>query len=352
MAVKGITGAVKRLSYEMGFDLVCVSRADPLEKDQKRYQEWKAQGFAADLHYMIREEPRRWAPRDLLLEAKSVITFAVNFFSGAKRVDSRLGYGRVARYAWGKDYHFVIKARLEEWVKALPSITGREVKSKILVDSGPLLERAFAYQGGMGFVGKNTLLISRKMGSFIFLSEVITDLELEPDVIKESEEKDACGSCKECLVECPTNALISPRRLDARKCISYWTIENKGGIPQDMRAGIGDWIFGCDICQEVCPYNGLSKDTKWKDFLPEAGAGTHLSLLEVLRIDSDDEFKKRFAGTPILRAKRTGLLRNACVVAGNQKFKEAESVLEKIAEGGDPLLQEHARWALNVLSSS
>jgi epoxyqueuosine reductase len=192
------------------------------------------------------------------------------------------------------------------------------------------------------------------MGSFIFLSEVITDLELEPDVLQENEEwdKDACGSCKECLVECPTHALISPRRLDARKCISYWTIENKGGIPEDMRAGIGDWIFGCDICQEVCPYNGLSKDTKWKDFLPEAGAGSRLSLLEVLTITSDDEFKKRFAGTPILRAKRTGLLRNACVVAGNQKFKEAEPILEKIAEGGDLLLQEHARWALSAISSS
>lgn len=347
-----ITDDIKRLSYEMGFDLVCVSRAEPLEKDQKRYQEWKAQGFAADLHYMIREEPRRWVPQDLLPEAKSVITFAVNFFSGAKRVDPRRGYGRVARYAWGKDYHEVVKVRLEEWVKALPAITGRAVKSKVLVDSGPLLERAFAHQGGMGFVGKNTLLISRKIGSFIFLSEVITDLELEPDVVQEDEEKDACGSCKECLVECPTNALISPRRLDARKCISYWTIENKGKIPQDMRAGIGDWIFGCDICQEVCPYNGLSKDTKWKDFLPAAGAGPHLFLLDVLTIASDEEFKKRFAGTPILRAKRAGLLRNACVVAGNQKFKEAGPVLERIVNGGDPLLQEHAQWALDVFNSS
>ncbi|OGR87737.1 MAG: hypothetical protein A3A86_02590 [Elusimicrobia bacterium RIFCSPLOWO2_01_FULL_60_11] len=214
----------------------------------------------------------------------------------------------------------------------------------------------------MGFVGKNTLLISRKIGSFIFLSEVITDLELEPDNIGDtplnspelsgvSPDKDPCGSCKECLVECPTNALISPRRLDARRCISYWTIENKGGIPVDMRAGIGDWIFGCDICQEVCPYNGLSRDTKWKDFLPQAGAGPHLSLLEMLSMGSDEEFKKRFAGTPIMRAKRMGLLRNACVVAGNQRFKEAGPALEKIEKGRDPLLAEHARWALAVLSS-
>ncbi|OGR84064.1 MAG: tRNA epoxyqueuosine(34) reductase QueG [Elusimicrobia bacterium RIFCSPLOWO2_01_FULL_54_10] len=347
-----ITENVKRLSYEMGFDLVSVSRAEPLERDRLKYQEWKEKGYAAGLQYMIREEPRRWVPQDLLPEARSVITFGVNFFSGIKNVETRRGYGRVARYAWGKDYHEVVRDRLEEWVERLVPVIGRRAKTKILADSSPLLEKAFAYQGGMGFVGKNTLLISRKMGSFLFLSEVLTDLELEPDVSKEDESKDACGACKECLVKCPTNALVAPRQLDARKCISYWTIENKGEIPLDMRPGIGDWIFGCDICQEVCPYNGLAKETLWKELHQDQGAGPHLSLLEILSMKTDEEFKKRFAGSPIMRAKRFGLMRNACIVAGNQKFKEAGPVLEELVKNGDPLLKDHAEWALAAISSS
>ncbi len=346
-----LANAVKNSAYAMGFDLACVSSALPLEKDRERYADWKSKGHAGELKYMVREEPRRWVPQDLLPEAKSVITFAVNFFSGAKRMEPKRGYGRVARYAWGKDYHEVIKIRLEEWVKGLPGIAGREVKTKILVDSGPLLERAFAHKGGMGFVGKNTLIISKKLGSFIFLCEVLTDLELEADVFMEDETKDACGSCKECMADCPTNALVAPRQLDARKCISFWTIENKGEIPLEMRPGIGDWIFGCDICQEVCPYNGLSKQSQWKDFLPEAGAGPYMNLLEVLAIPSDEEFRKRFAGTPILRSKRFGLQRNAIVVAANQKFAEAAPLLKTISlNPQEPLLQSHALWALQQLS--
>ncbi len=341
---------VKNLAYRMGFDLVAISRADPLDDDRERYQAWCQSGYAADLKYMVREAPRRWVPSDLLPGAKSVITFAINFFSNAARAESRFGFGRVARYAWGRDYHDIVKSRLELWVQNLKAELGRDVSAKILVDSGPLLERAFAHESGLGFVGKNTVIISRKLGSFIFLSEVLTDLELEPDRISDEEKakKDPCGSCSECLTDCPTNALIAPRVLDARKCISYWTIENKGGIPPEMRPGIGDWIFGCDICQEVCPYKGLSRDTQWKDFLPEAGAGSHLSLLEILSMTDDSAFKERFAGTPLLRAKRTGLVRNACIVAANQNFRDAIPLLTDISRGNfNPMLQEHASWALN-----
>jgi epoxyqueuosine reductase len=289
-------------------------------------------------------------PQDLMPEAKSVITFAVNFFSGAKRVEPKRGFGRVARYAWGKDYHIVVKERIQAWAEELPKIAGRPVKTKILVDSSPLLERAFAAESGLGFVGKNTLIISRKLGSFIFLSEMLIDLELEPDVLAESESVAACGSCKECIADCPTGALVAPRQLDARKCISYWTIENKGEIIEEMRPQIGDWIFGCDICQDVCPYNGLSKETKWKEFLPEAGTGPYLSLLEVLAIRSEEDFKKRFEGTPILRAKRTGLVRNACVVAGNQKCEEAVPSLIRVSQADpDPIVRSHALWALKRL---
>lgn len=342
---------IKKLAYQIGFDLVSISSADPDPLDEECYKNWVEQGHAAELSYMSRVIPRRWVPQDLLPDAKSVITFGANFFSGAKKMEPRFGFGRVARYAWGKDYHIVLKKRLESWVQLLQQIITEELHYKILVDSSPFLERSFARRGGLGFVGKNTLLISRKLGSFIFLSEVLTNLELESDEIKvlnPVSAKDECGSCKECLVKCPTGALVSPRSLDARKCISYWTIEHRGEIPENFRPSIGDWIFGCDICQEVCPYTGLSKETLWKEFLPECGAGPYLSLLEVLQIKSDEEFKKRFQGTPILRTKRSGLVRNSCIVSANQKFKKAMPYLEKIAkEDQDPHVRTHALWALN-----
>ena len=341
---------VKMSAYAMGFDLVSVSSAEPLEEDRKRYVEWKEKGYAGDLKYMVREAPRRWAPQDLLPGAKSVVTFAVNFFSGAKRVGPKRGFGRVARYDWGKHYNLVIKERLQAWAKTLAGILGGPVNSNILVDSGPLLERAFAGSSGMGFVGKNTLLISRKLGSFLFLSEVLTDVEIEPDRVTDGKSGDACGPCTECIADCPTGALVAPRQLDARKCISYWTIENRGGIPEEMRPQIGDWIFGCDICQEVCPYNGIPRETRWKDFLPEAGAGPYLSLVEVLRLKSEDDFKKRFQGTPVLRAKRSGLVRNACVVAANQKLEEAVPSLRELSQSDpDPVVASHASWALKQI---
>lgn len=344
--------SVKELGYELGFDLVSISSAEPLEQERERYQAWREKGYAAELSYMVREYPRRWSPQDLLPEARSVITFAANFFSGSARVEPKRGFGRVARYAWGKDYHIVIRKRLEAWAKLLCELVGRPVKTKILVDSSPLLERAFAHESGSGFVGKNTLLISRKLGSFIFLAEVLTDLELLPDKIKISDAraKDDCGACKECLKKCPTGALVSSRELDVRKCISYWTIENREEIPEALRPQIGDWIFGCDICQEVCPYNGLNRQTKWKEFFPESGRGPYLSILDVLSIKSEDEFRQKFAGTPIMRAKRFGLVRNACVVAANQKFVEAAPQLQEMsARDSDPVVRAHALWAFNQL---
>ena len=346
-----LTAEAKRAAYALGFDLVAVSPAGPAEEDRARYEEWVREGNAAGMAYMERERPRRWDPRDLLPEARSVVTFAVNFFSGAPRVEPRRGCGRVARYAWGKDYHEVVRERLERWTESLRELAGASVRAKILVDSSPLLERAFARAGGLGFVGKNTLLISRKLGSFVFLAEVLTDLELEPDsyVSPVAPGKDECGSCRKCLADCPTGALVAPRKLDARKCISYWTIENRGPIPEEMRPLIGDWVFGCDVCQEVCPYTGLSKETAWKDFLQEGGAGPYLPLVEVLAL-KDDGFKRRFAGTPILRTKRAGLVRNACVVAANQGFSEAVPALRRLLEDeADPVVREHAEWALSRL---
>ncbi len=343
---------IKKSALDLGFNLVAVSSVLPDPKEEERYLNWRDLGYAGSLQYMVRDLPRRWVPQDLLPEAKSIVTFAVNFFSGAKRVESKYGYGRVARYAWGKDYHIVIKERLEEWVKLVRESVGPSFQAKILVDSGPLLERSFARRSGLGFVGKNTVIISKKYGSFIFLSEVLTNLELESDEIESPpSQKDDCGSCRECIDKCPTGALVAPRQLDARKCISYWTIENKGEIPLEMRPGIGDWIFGCDICQEVCPYVGLSQQSKWKEFFPESGCGPYLSLLEVLSIREDKEFKVKFEGTPLLRSKRAGLLRNACIVSANQKFREAIPLLEECAaKDSSDLVRNSAKCALERIN--
>lgn len=350
-----LSNLLKKSAFQFGFDLVRISLAEPLEEDRKRYHEWLQKGYAADLHYMLRDVPRRWVPQDLFPEAKSVITLAVNFFSGASKMEPKRGFGRVARYAWGKDYHSVIRKRLTEWVKLLPDLIGQPVKTKILVDSSPLLERAFASLSGIGFVGKNTVIISRKLGSFIFLSEVLTDIELQEDPIRSDPFplKDDCGSCQQCIRGCPTGALVSPRQLDARKCISYWTIENRGEIPEEIRSQIGDWIFGCDLCQDLCPYNGLSQETQWREFFPESGTGPYLSLLEVLSIKTEEEFKRKFVETPLLRAKRSGLVRNACVVAANQRFGEAIPLLKELSQrDSEQTVRTHALWSLNQIDSS
>lgn len=378
MSSQNFSEVAKSMGKELGFDWVSISPALPLEEERKHYQDWCAKGYAAELSYMIRESPRRWVPQDLLPEAKSVISFAVSYhslFPVAPQMQMRRGFGRVARYAWGKDYHLVLRKRLEEWVRLFSEASGKKFKSKILVDSAPFLERAYANQSGVGFVGKNTLWIHRKLGSFVFLAEVLTDLELEVDsssvIARELNDssnlvgiataspqddikknrKDPCGSCRECLGACPTGALVNARELDARKCISYWTIEHRGEIPEEMRRQIGDWIFGCDICQEVCPYNGLRPQTKWKEFLPESGSGPFLSLREVLTIQTEEEFKKKFAETPILRAKRAGLIRNACVVCANQNFTEAIPELTELQKNDpDPVIRSHALWALGKIT--
>ena len=380
MKINAMTEMVKNSAAHFGFDAITISSAYPLEQDGQRYQNWCADGYAAGLQYMMRPFPRRWVPQDLLPSARSVISLAVNFYGDPHRVLPRSGFGRVARYAWGLDYHEVLLQRISEWLKTLKESAGSSMESKILIDSSPLLERAFAARGNMGFIGKNTLLISRKLGSFIFLAEVLTNLDLSPDLssdlppdlpnsiaspnvanvanvsnvanIAKENSKDACGSCRQCIVDCPTNALQPGRRLDARKCISFWTIENRSAIPLEMREGIGHWVFGCDVCQEVCPYEGISPPSRWKEFSPSSGCGPYLSIVEILEIQEEEDFKNRFRGTPILRTKRDGLVRNACIVAGNQKLQKALPHLEKILQKDkSPMVQEHAQWAIQKIIS-
>ena len=253
--------------------------------------------------------------------------------------------GLIARYARHADYHDVLGERLKSLADFVNQLGGPGARSLWYVDTGPLLERDLAQRSGLGFIGKHTNLISRALGNWIFLAEILTTLELAPD----APEKNRCGSCARCLAACPTQAITAPFQLDARRCISYLTIELKGSIPPEFRRAIGDRIYGCDDCLAVCPWNRFAREGR----LMKARERPDLArpdLLELLALD-EAGFQRRFAGTPMLRAKRRGLLRNVCVALGNVGDARALPALQRAALDPEPLIAEHARWALREIES-
>jgi len=314
-----LTTEIKTYARKIGFDLVGITTAEPLEKDEQRLAAWLEAGLAGEMAYMARSPSRRARPQEILPEAKSVICLGINYYPGEPlELNPEGTYGAVSRYAWGKDYHRVIEHLLDKLIAYLKEQAGPSLKSKAVVDHGPALEKALAARAGLGFIGKNTLLIHQDLGSWIFLAELITNLELKPDAPQFNQ----CGSCNACLSACPTGALLQPFVLDARRCISYLTIELKGDIPEPLRPQIEDLVFGCDICQEVCPFNAEPKRTSRYEFTASEGAGPWLDLAAVSAIREDQDFKIKFSGTPLLRPKRQGLQRNAAAVAQNLKLRE------------------------------
>jgi epoxyqueuosine reductase len=250
--------------------------------------------------------------------------------------------GRIARYAWGADYHAAMLARLQQLAQFIRTVAGREVQQRIYVDTGPLLERDVATRAGLGFIGRNTCLISPAWGSFLFLGEILLDVELEYD---EPERLGTCGACTRCLAACPTGALVAPYVLDSRRCISYLTIELKGSIPVELRPLLGNWIFGCDACQSVCPWPRRFAHTGRQDFLRFEADRCAPRLTELMQLD-EAQFHARFRGMPMLRAKRRGLLRNVAVALANWGDAQAVPSLRAAAQDADPLVREHAAWAL------
>jgi epoxyqueuosine reductase len=315
--------------------------------------------------YMTRRPELPAHPKVLVPHAQSIITLAVNYYAEAPVFRHESRFGRVARYAWGLDYHDVIKPRLLELAARIEARAGRALHARCFVDAVPLLERAVAARAGLGFFGKNTNLLHPRRGSWFFLSEMLIDLDLPADG---EPVKVSCGTCHRCLDACPTDAFAGPYQLDARRCISYLTIEHKGMIPVALRAQMGEWIFGCDVCQEmqpgasgygrlpviergqaerVCPFNRFARPTDWREFAPEAGAGPRLDLLATLGLATDAAFRERFKGTPLLRPKRRGLLRNAAVVAANVGCTAAVPLLvARLEQDPEPLIRAHALWAL------
>jgi epoxyqueuosine reductase len=309
---------IRQFALEIGFDLVGFTPAEPLSNDEQAFQAWLSAGYAGEMAYMARDPARRANPKQILPEAKTVICLALNYYPGdypEMNIESERPHinGRISRYAWGKDYHLILEEKLDCLAEYLKQEAGHLVKIKRYVDYGPVLERAYASRAGLGFIGKNTLLITQEFGSWVFLAELITDLELTQDPLSDRPSSQ-CGSCTLCLEACPTGALVGPFTLDARRCISYLTIENKNEISVNLQTQMGDWVFGCDICQEVCPYNQQIPQTQNTELVQ--GAGPRLNLEEILSID-EETFKTSYQDTPLLRPKHKGLQRNARIAANN-----------------------------------
>jgi len=346
-------GEAKRIleerAYAAGFDLVGVTRAEPLTQGGERLREWQKAGMAADMGYMQRPVELLSDPKKLQKSAKSVVSLGVSYYPG-DHPENTEGGGRVARYAWGRDYHEVIKERLFRLRAELEDELGVKIKARGFTDAVPLLERSAAQHAGLGFFGRNSCLISGEVGSYFFIADLIVDLDLAPDPSGSG----TCGRCTRCMDRCPTGAIKAPGVVDARLCISYLTIENRGEIPRDLRPLVGDWAFGCDVCQEVCPYNKTkAARSRWPEFSEEAGTGPYLEIEEVLGIRSEEEFERHFAGTPLIRPGRAGLLRNCCVAAGNLGLRRAlPALIRCLREDESPLVRAHAAWALGEIGGA
>jgi epoxyqueuosine reductase len=327
---------LKVYARRLGFDPVGIAPAAEAD-DFPRLRDWLAQGFAGEMAYLHRHAEARRHPASVLPEVRSVVMVGMSY----KPADEEPGgTAKIARYARGADYHDVLRQRLNRllaWLQEqVPGCRGRGV-----VDTAPLLERDFARRAGLGWMGKNTMLLNKRLGSYLFLGALLVDLDLRPDAPHQANH---CGTCTACLDACPTGAFAGPGRLDARRCISYLTIELRGPVPENLRPGLGDWLFGCDICQEVCPWNRKALAGTEPAFGPRPGL-VAVDPAELLCL-SEEQFHHRFRGTALTRPKRRGLLRNAALVLGNRGDPSALPALEQALEDPEPLVREAARWAI------
>ena len=347
-----LTTRVKALGHALGLDRIGVS--SPGESAQTRFlSEWLDRGYAGGMAYMSARSAERGSPERLMPGVKSVISVALAHPAPVETSGDSAsnGTGRaVASYAGGEDYHDVLLDRVRALAAGVKALAGHAVETRPYVDTGPVLERVFAARAGLGWQGKNTCLIDRELGSRILLGVVLTDLELDFD----RAEPDHCGTCRACIDACPTDALVEPYVLDARRCISYTTIESRESTPPDLRAAQGDWIFGCDICQDVCPWNRKPDEKEQPD---------PLALRERLQPDprwvraelhwvlslTEETWREATRGTALRRARFQGLMRNALVAAGNSGDGSLRPLIARFSGGEDPLLVEHAEWALDRL---
>lgn len=333
---------IQQLARECGFELAGIAPVEPLPEDSARYSDWVERGMAGAMSYLTdRRATVRTDPKLLLPNARSIICVGKLYNAPEPRSmetnDPERGW--ISRYAWGEDYHDVLRRGLELLVAKL----GPDHEYKICVDTAPLLERSCAREAGLGWIGKNTCLINQEIGSWVFLGEILTSLEIAPD----APPPDRCGTCTRCIDACPTQA-ISPGgyELDARRCISYFTIELHTAAPEELRAGIGRHVFGCDICQDVCPWNSRAPFTAELAFQARQFAPS----LEELAAVTEDEFRTMFRDSPVKRSKYSGFLRNVAVAMGNSKLEQFRGPLERLASHSNAMVAEQAGWALKQLS--
>jgi epoxyqueuosine reductase len=359
----------------LGFDLCGVARAEKFP-ELERTSEWLTRGYAGEMKYLA--DPRRSDPQSAMPEIRSVIVCLLNYNtaqplstdSPAQRGDGE-SRGWISRYAWGCDYHEVLLDRLNGLVDLLRQRFSEPFEARAYVDTGPVQERVLAKYAGLGWLGKNTLLLNHTLGSFFFLGVILTTFDLEPTLeANELPPPDLCGNCRQCLDACPTQAFVEPYVLDARKCISYLTIELRGSIPEEFRGPMGHHVFGCDICQDVCPWNRRAPMATLQEFqprvfpsqeekradasLPPADETFFLPRLEWLASLSEAEFREVFRGSPIKRTKWRGLIRNACIALGNSSLRRSTpaharivQLLERLETSPEQVIAESARWALS-----
>lgn len=307
------SAALKERARSLGFDLCGVARAERLERDAEALAAWLRRDYHASLAWMARHADTRADPARLLPGCRSVIVVAMNYWPGADEVAVPAGRAKVALYARGRDYHKVLGRKSKELAAWLAEATGKESRS--FVDTAPVLERAWAERAGIGWIGKNANLISRRLGSWLLLGEILTAAEIDPDP---GPHDDFCGSCTACLEACPTGAIVEPGVVDSRRCISYWTIEHRGPIPDEVAPGLGEWIFGCDDCQTVCPWNRSFAEPVPAGRLGRRDDLRGLDAGEIAGID-EPTFRARYSGTSLMRARWDGMVRNARIVLRNRR---------------------------------
>ncbi len=310
MSDSGPVSAARRVrakAGELGFDAVGIARAQPLDKEGEHLREWLARGYQGGMGWMARDPERRADPQKVLPGARSVIAVAMNYYTQFPHTDDR-EHGKISRYAWGDDYHDILGGRLQVLANWL-ALEFPGSRGKTYVDTGPVMDKAWAQRAGIGWLGKHTNIITQEIGSWVFLGEVLTTLELEPD----KPALDHCGSCTLCIEACPTGAIVEPYVVDSNRCISYLTIEHRGEIPEHLAADFEGWIYGCDICQDVCPWNRkFAAESPVGGFAPREG--NQAPVLAEWETMSAAEFQERFRRSPVKRTKHDGLLRNIRLV--------------------------------------
>jgi epoxyqueuosine reductase len=362
MGTRADTIWISERAHTLGFDLCGVARAENFP-ELAQFEEWLGREYAGEMKYL--EDPRRRNPLLAQEDLRSVIVCGLNYntahpysVEAAARPQPGDPRGWISRYAWGRDYHEVMWGKLNALEDALLERFPRGFHSRSYADTGPVAERVFAKHAGLGWLGKNTLLLNESMGSWVFLGVILSSLELEPTLAPaEAPPADLCGNCRQCLDACPTGALVEPYVMDARRCISYLTIELRGSIPQEHREAIGWQVYGCDICQDVCPFNRQAPKTESWEFQPRQ-INSRESLLEpnlvwLAGLD-EEEFRAMFRGSAVKRTKWRGIVRNACIALGNAGLsrgnaahRSAVAVLEQLANSQELVIAESAQWALS-----